>query len=78
MGVYNDFDRQFGSELKIMMDIPERDFRKEKFDEKLTEIILANRSGNLKIKPGYDGVYGQIEYVPDYSTKPETAQKTLI
>ena len=28
--------------------------------EKLVKLILLNRNGELKIKPGYDGVYGQI------------------
>ena len=39
-------------------------------DERMVSVIMANRSGKLKIKPGYDGVYGEIvldgiEKLPD-------------
>ena len=29
-------------------------------DNKLVDVVMNNRIGNLKIKPGFDGVYGQI------------------
>ena len=28
--------------------------------EKLAKVIIKNREGRLNIKPGFDGVYGQI------------------
>jgi PHP family Zn ribbon phosphoesterase len=31
-------------------------------NEKLVDVILISREGNLKLKPGYDGVYGKIIY----------------
>ena len=32
---------------------------KKGFDAKLVELILRNREGKIKVKPGYDGVYGE-------------------
>jgi len=33
---------------------------KLKLDNELIELILLARDGKLKIKPGYDGVYGEV------------------
>ena len=30
----------------------------KKIDEKLAALIIKNRRGKIKIKPGYDGEYG--------------------
>ena len=53
--IYNSLIDRFGNELKIMMDVDKKELAKA--DPKLVDIIIANREGKLKIKPGYDGVY---------------------
>ena len=48
---------KFGSELKVLLDVPESDLKKVA-DEKLVNYIMLNREGNVKFKPGFDGEYG--------------------
>ena len=50
MNIYFDFYRN----RYLCLDKPEI------VDKKLVEVILLNREGKLKIKPGYDGVYGEV------------------
>jgi PHP family Zn ribbon phosphoesterase len=38
--------------------------------EKLVELILLNREGKIKVKPGYDGEYGKV-------LMPESKQASL-
>ena len=58
--IYNTLIEEFGSEFNIMLSTKREEMTKANLDEKLVEIILKNRDGKLNIKPGYDGVYGQI------------------
>ncbi|PIU75883.1 DNA helicase UvrD [Candidatus Pacearchaeota archaeon CG06_land_8_20_14_3_00_35_12] len=55
--IYNKLIEVFGSELSILLEV-----EKEKIvsvsNEKIAELIIANRKGNISVKPGYDGVYG--------------------
>ncbi|MEK6863046.1 MAG: endonuclease Q family protein [Nanoarchaeota archaeon] len=67
--IYNKLIEKFNSEFNIMLNASEKDLL-EIVDKKLVDIILLNREGKLKIKPGYDGVYGQI-----ILTEKETLQK---
>lgn len=46
-------------ELHVLLERPEEDLLKIT-DEKMVSVIMANRNSNLRIKPGYDGVYGEI------------------
>ncbi len=59
-GVYDSLIEKFGNELKIMIDVSQKELAEA--DPKLVDIIMANRAGKLKIKPGYDGVYGEVEF----------------
>lgn len=75
--IYNSLIDRFGNELKIMMDVDKKELLKA--DPKLADIIIANREGRLKIKPGYDGVYGQIESGTEpKASEPAEHQKRLI
>jgi uncharacterized protein (TIGR00375 family) len=51
--------KELGSELNVLLEAPE-DKLKLLTHEKIVEIILKNRKGELKIQPGYDGVYGKL------------------
>lgn len=48
-----------GSELDILLNVPQEKIAKE-LDEEVADLIMKNRAGNLKVKPGYDGVYGEL------------------
>ena len=57
--VYNKLIKEFGNEFNILLNVPFENLNKV-VDEKLTNVIVKNRNGELKINPGYDGVYGKI------------------
>lgn len=49
---------RFGSELATLLDASEEELRE--VDKNLVDLIIRNREGKLNIKPGYDGVYGEL------------------
>ena len=53
--IVNNFD----SEFDVLIDAKKEDLVKYT-DEKIADAIIAVREGKVKIKPGYDGVYGQL------------------
>ncbi len=57
--VYNNLIKEFGNEFNILLKISREEMLRKKVDEKLAEIILKNRSGKIKVKPGFDGEYGK-------------------
>lgn len=81
---YTSLIHNFGNELNILMNISFEDLKKVTH-EKIAEAIINIRKGNVKYKPGYDGVYG-IPYFGDQepeqkeikNTSKNLAQKSLI
>lgn len=71
--IYNKLTGRFRSEFNVMLNASEKELL-EVSDKKLVNLILLNREGKLKIKPGYDGVYGQIILNEDQEIK---RQKSL-
>ena len=58
--VYNNLIEKFGNELNILLNADKYELIKAlPQDELLVQLIIDNRIGNLKVKPGYDGVYGE-------------------
>ncbi len=47
----------FGSEYNILLNAEKKKLEEEAGD-KLAAAVLLNRDGRIKVKPGYDGVYG--------------------
>lgn len=70
--IYNKLIEKFGNEFNILLKVDRNvlinELGKEKL-EGLGDLIVDNRIANLKVQPGYDGVYG---YLVDKSL-----QKTL-
>jgi len=65
------------TEFEVLLETP-YDELKAASNEKIAEVIIKNREGKIKIKPGYDGVYG----VPIIDEKEEQdyakeAEKTI-
>ena len=51
--------REIGTDMHIMLEAPEDEIRKA-FPEG-AGLIMKNREGRIRVKPGYDGEYGKIE-----------------
>ena len=56
--IYNKLIRDFGNEFNILLNVSREELIRKEVDVKLIGLILKNRSGNIKVKPGYDGEYG--------------------
>ncbi len=57
--IYNSLIEKFKNEFNILIDVPESKFIENEIDGELIRYILLNREGKIKVKPGYDGVYGK-------------------
>ncbi|HUW43471.1 MAG TPA: hypothetical protein VMV95_00730, partial [Bacillota bacterium] len=55
--IYNKLIENFDNEFNILLKVPKEKLIKD-FNEKLVDLILKNREGNIKVKPGFDGEYG--------------------
>lgn len=49
----------FGNEYNILINVPKPDIEAV-VDQKIADLIINNREGRLKIRPGFDGVYGKV------------------
>jgi uncharacterized protein (TIGR00375 family) len=54
--IYNSFLEKFKDEMNILLDAKHSELKK--VDAILADTIIQNRQGKIKVKPGYDGVYG--------------------
>jgi len=55
--IYNNITKEY-SEFDILLKLDENELKKI-VDDKLGELIIMNRLGNIEVDPGYDGVYGK-------------------
>ena len=60
--IYNYLIDNFENEFNILLKVSKEDMLRKDVDKQLVELILLNRLGELKVKPGYDGVYGEIVF----------------
>ncbi len=58
--IYDNLIHLFGNELNILLNVSKEELLKNKIDEKLAELIVLNREGKIKVKPGFDGEYGKV------------------
>jgi len=56
---YNNLISNFDSEFSILLDATKENLMKFT-DEKIADAIIAVREGKVEVKPGYDGVYGEL------------------
>ncbi|MEK6887323.1 MAG: endonuclease Q family protein [Candidatus Aenigmatarchaeota archaeon] len=57
--IYNLLINRFKDEFNILLNVEKNELQKI-VSEKLADVIIKNRTGGMKIIPGYDGVYGKI------------------
>jgi len=57
--VYNSLIREFDNEFNILLDVSGEEMISKNVNEKLIGLILKNREGKIKVKPGFDGEYGK-------------------
>jgi len=58
--IYNKLVEKFDNEFNILLDVSKKDLLElDIVDEKLAELIIKNRQGDIKVKPGFDGEYGK-------------------
>lgn len=67
---YNNLINLFGSEFKILLDVPEERVEKE-CPARIAKGILNVRLGNVEVTPGYDGVYGKVNIFKEGEEKKE-------
>lgn len=74
---FNQAIKVLGNELSILTDIPEEKLRKE-LNGKVADVIMKGREGRIKIKPGYDGVYGVPIFEEGEIREKTKSQKSLL
>ncbi|HHR85059.1 MAG TPA: DNA helicase UvrD [Candidatus Acetothermia bacterium] len=60
--VSREYDRlieEFGSEFRILLDLPRKEME-GRVPARILRGIMAVRSGDVEVIPGYDGLYGQV------------------
>lgn len=73
---YNKLVETFGNEFNILLDATEEELEKI-ISSQLTNAIIKNRKGKIKVIPGYDGVYGQPVFDESEFERYEEKQKNL-
>jgi uncharacterized protein (TIGR00375 family) len=71
--IYNAFVEKFGDEYAVLIDASIENLRF--VHEKIAEAIVKVREGQVKIMPGYDGVYGQLIFSEEQIAQKSTAQR---
>ena len=56
--IYDFLIKEFKNEFNVLLNVSEKNFLLAGIDKRLVKIILMNRAGKIRVKPGYDGVYG--------------------
>jgi PHP family Zn ribbon phosphoesterase len=56
---YNRLVGKFGTEFRVMLDVPEKDLADE-VGLAVADLIMKARSNRVPMTPGYDGTYGKI------------------
>jgi len=72
---YQKLVNEFGGEFKVLLDVSREDLDRVT-SPRIAEGIIRVRKGQVKITPGYDGVYGKINIFGE-EEKREEGQKSL-
>ena len=61
--MYDRLNKELGSEFSILLDVPIDDIKR--VDLTVGEAVDRVRLGKLNIRPGYDGIFGQVHIFGD-------------
>ncbi len=61
---YDSMLKNLGSEFFILLKADIKEITKNVSDKNIAVAIVNMREGNVKVKPGYDGVFGSVEVIP--------------
>lgn len=76
--IYEHLISKFGTEFNVLLGAEKEELLKI-VPKKIAELILKNRKGKIPVKPGYDGVYGEIDLEESLEKETEESeeQRTL-
>ncbi len=57
--IYNKLIERFGDEFNVLLRVERMELAKVLKNKLIIDLIMKNRQGDIKVKPGYDGVYGK-------------------
>lgn len=75
---YESLIQKLGSEFNILLDIPVDEIKAATSDPVIAEAIDRVRQGNLHIRPGYDGVFGEVKIFGEEEPPGRLSQKILL
>jgi uncharacterized protein (TIGR00375 family) len=73
---YNNLIKKFGNEFEILLNVSFDDLKAAALFE-IAEAIARVRQGKVRLKPGYDGVFGKVMIFPQKIENSLIKQKTL-
>lgn len=73
---YKNLIEKFGSEFKILIEVPSSDLELITLPE-IAEGIIRAREGRVQVDPGYDGVFGKIRIFSEGEQKVVSKQRAL-
>ncbi|MBZ9569696.1 DNA helicase UvrD [Patescibacteria group bacterium] len=73
---YKNLIKNFGNELKILLEVPRKDLEATTLPE-IAEGIIRVRTGEVNITPGFDGVFGKIRIFSQGEQRILSKQGTL-
>src|SRR3989339_103588 len=74
--MYESMIAELGSEFDILLDVS-IDTIKDTSDEVIAEGINRMRTGNIHIRPGYDGIFGEVKIFTEKAPSPKAKQDKL-
>jgi PHP family Zn ribbon phosphoesterase len=66
--IYDSLTTRFGTELEVLTEAS-RDEMVKVVDENVADAVINVRSGQVRVAPGYDGVYGKLMLSPNDVTE---------
>jgi len=74
--IYNELIEKFGNEINILLNVSRQKLAVTIKNELLLDLIIRNREGRIKVKPGYDGLYG-VAILGDSDVRVEKQKKLI-